>query len=368
MKKQNRLLAITLSLILAILAGCSISQKQNSSLSKWTVSDPNIVGISLINSPDGSPRFHYKANFHSDTIDTLPFWNREYSLLGVPVVKGTINGKAYPVAFDTGNSISATVIEDIHVRENGLPLYLFDESKPGSAGMALVDEFRIGSLYASNYPCMVLENHTQIKFLGIPIGRSRHMIFPLVIMTESKYFEFDQINQTVQFSTKSSYKPDTAQWISIPFKSQDRCLLIDIEIEGIKTVLMLDTGAGYQMELQKKLVDQLFLKQPEWEAARKHKVTVFGPYSDGKQVGRRFKAKQFRLGEHVLNDVQIIYGTNSYEKMPYQGVIGFELFKDTVMCLDFEKNLLWVKKTKGSRFEDNYKSSQQNKILGTSPT
>ena len=45
----------------------------------------------------------------------------------------------------------------------------------------------------SNYPCLFLKNHTQIRFFGIPVSRSRHIIMPLKLMAQFKYFEFDQI-------------------------------------------------------------------------------------------------------------------------------------------------------------------------------
>ncbi len=68
------------------------------------------------------------------------------------------------MAFDTGNSINAIVIEDIHIRDNKLPVFFFQKPND-SVGMALVSDFEIGSLIAQNTPCIILKNHTAIKFL-----------------------------------------------------------------------------------------------------------------------------------------------------------------------------------------------------------
>jgi hypothetical protein len=356
MKTMTKTLTITFSLYLLTLAGCGTLVKPvqvaNRDLSQWAVDDPNIIELKIIKDPDGAITYRYNAEFKSDPVNTIPFWDWEYNFLKVPVVRGQINGKTYPMAFDTGNSINAIVIEDIHIRDNKLPVFFFQKPND-SVGMALVSDFEIGSLIAQNTPCIILKNHTAIKFLGIPVGRSRHVIIHLQLMTRFKYFEFDQIEKKVRFSPEHSFEPeDPGQWLSFPFVIEDNRILLTAELENIETTWFLDTGHGGQFELGEPLMVQLLQKRPDLKQVRKRNTWYYAPYGDGRSDGKAITVKNLRLGKHTLNRVNIVYDIKCYEDEPYQGMIGFELFEDTMMVLDFEKNLLWVKKAKGSRFEE----------------
>lgn len=354
MKKLSRTIIVATILSLLTLSGCGTIkpvQSTNRDLSRWMVTDPNSIGLKTIKNSDGSQTYNYSADFNAEPNNTISFWKSEYYVLDTPVVKGQINGKTYPVVFDTGNSIEGTIIEDIHVFENDLPVFLFNDSQVSGSGMAMVNEFKVGTLYAENYPCVVMQNHTQIEFLGIPVSRSRHVIIPLMLMSRFKYFEFDQIEYKVRFSQDHSFQPNgQREWISFPFELVDNQILVSPKLEGIETTLLLDTGAGLDLMLSEVVTERLYQARPDLKKKWKHSAKTYGPYSEGLIKQRRVTAKNLDFGDFVVSRCKI-YSGKSYENLSYQGILGFELFKKTILVLDFEKNLIWAKKAKGSRFE-----------------
>lgn len=339
---------VCLGLLLA--GGCGVVvpvQVVNSSLTAWEAGDPNALGVTPAVLEDGGRRFEYEATFEALAEGTIPFWGHHYRLLEIPVARAEINGRVYPAVFDTGNSMEVTVIEDIHVRENDLPVMFFDADK--TTGMALVREFEVGSLRAEDYPCVFLKHHTGIRFLGLPVGRSRHVILPLNLMRAFKYFAFDQVRREVRYSAAEAFEPaDASQWVWMPFEVREKMLLLDVTVEGAEATLLLDTGAGLELELDERLYHEAARGRPDW-GERTRRSWTYSPFSGVRAEVARVEAQRVRLGEWVLPEVEILYG-RPYAEKPYQGIVGFELFRDTVMVVDFERGRVWVKKAAGSRF------------------
>ena len=150
MKQSTITLATVSFLCLLIVPGCGPlkpAQTTNRDLSQWEVDDPNSIGLKKITSSDGTITYKYNWAFNAEALNTNVFWEEEYNALNIPIVRGQINGTTYPVIFDTGNSVEAFVIEDIHVFENDLPLVLFSKDNHPSAGMAVVADFKITLVY-----------------------------------------------------------------------------------------------------------------------------------------------------------------------------------------------------------------------------
>ena len=356
MKRMRKTQIIVFLLCLSVFSGCGgifvPEQVTNRDLNRWAVSDPNTLGLQITPTPEGGVRYNYQATFSGVPENVIDFWGWEYIFLEVPVVRGQINGRAYPVVFDTGNSINAAVIEDIHIRENDLPVFLFNHCDCDNTGMALVRDFKIGPLHAKNYPCYFMKHHTKIKFLGVPVGRSRHVNIPLMLMEEFNFFEFDQIAKQIRFTSQRSFKPDDpSKWLTFPFVIKDNRILLTASLENIETTWFLDTGDGGQLEMGETLMAHLLEKKPELKKTRKRNAWSYAPYIEGMRNGKAVNIDNLLFGGHAIGKTRVNYDMQSYENEIYKGTIGFSFFKKTIMVLDFEKNLMWVKKAKGSRFE-----------------
>ena len=174
---------------------------------------------------------------------------------------------------------------------------------------------------------------------------------PLKLMAQFKYFEFDQIKNEIRSSLKYSFEPnDPTEWISIPFEIQDNRILLSILLEGIETTLFMDTGSGPNLMLSEDRTRQLYEVRPDLKNKRKHSTRTYGPYSHGLVKQHYIRVNDLKFNDFTINQCKIYYGW-SYKNKPYQGTVGFSLFKNTILVLDFENSLMWVKKAKDSQFE-----------------
>jgi len=355
MKTTSKSIIFVTILLLMILCGCGIiglKQIPHKNAETWRTFDPNDYGIEIQREENGSVSYTWSmdATLNED-MNIMPYWNPWGDVIGVPSVKGYLNENPYPVIFDTGCNPLLILGEKI-VIENDLAVYFFNpQDIQNSGGLVIADSLQIGSLELIDFPCGLWEHRAQFEVLGVPIYKPEIMIMPLVMMRKFNYFKFDDIQKEISFSEISSFVPEnTSEWLSLPLKFDGLYLLLDVPIEGIDTELRLDTGAGYQMKLDISVIEKLFETRPDFEKAWKNTTYLYGPYEGGKSTEKKFTAKNLQFDGLKLDRVKIIYSNTDQDEQCH-GVIGAELFKKTIMVLDFENNLMWVKKAKNSRFE-----------------
>jgi hypothetical protein len=334
-------------LCLILLAGCvETIRYEHKGVENWKLFDPNDYGIKISKKEEGSIYYHWNLDVEFDEQkSTIPLWNKNLFIPKFPVTRGILNNKTYPVIFDTG-CYPNILVQDVHINENEMPVFfLKPHDKPSSGGLAIAESLNVGPLRFENYPCLFWHYQAEVKFLGLPSGISKSIILPLDLMSQFKYIEFNRIDNTITLSEKYSYKSQKlSQWLSYPFK-MDKSLYLTITVEGIETKLMLDTGSNGQIKLDKNIIEQLYLRKPELKNARKKKTITHVPYAGGKKIGRKFTASDIQFGDAILKKVNITYIKDAYKNLSFKGTIGFGLFENTVMVLDFENNIMWIKKS-----------------------
>jgi hypothetical protein len=335
------------------ISGCGVvdvSQVANHRADKWDIFDPNDYNIKIIANENGTLSFNWKVRgtFNEEN-NSIDYWDR-YRFRDKPVVEGELNGKRYPLFFDTGCSVQVFV-QDVHINENEMPVYFPNREKKKS-GLAIAKSIKCGSLELIDQPCAFFGHNPRVTLLGVPLVRPGNDIFiGLPVMRSFKYCKFDQIQNRIQFSHQYAFSPENPEeWLSFPFEFGGVHLLLKIQIDRIDTTLMLDTGAGYQLQLKDSITEKLYEKREDIKKAWKHKTRLFMIYMDRKSDALKFSVKNLGFGEHILKKVQL-HSVPDNDSVTYDGVIGAELFKKTEMVLDFQKNLMWVKIAKGSAFE-----------------
>lgn len=363
MQKINPLARVFLAVLTVtfpFLAGCSpirLSRSPHKNAEHWTTFDPNTHDIHVQTDPNGVTSYHWNRDYRCDDTVVLPYWKSKQVFLGVPIVKGQLNGTTYPVIFDTGCS-PVVLISDVHINKNQLPVLFFvPNNKPNSPGLAIAENLTIGSLQLENYPCCFSNYSADIRFFGLPAGLSEAIIMPLEIMSAFRYVQYDQINKELSFSNTQLFMiEDSSEWITFPFEitGEDiQRIILTIPIEGISTRLFLDTGGAGQLELDNDIVEQLFEKRPDLRETRKGKTKTITPYGSGEKTSLKMAVKNLQFGDTNIRKLTI-----HYDKMPdnthqpdFQGTIGIDLFRNTIMVLDFENKVMRVKKTKKCLFE-----------------
>ena len=264
------------------------------------------------------------------------------------VVEGQLgNGKKYPVVLDTGAS-PPIFVNDIHIIENKLPIHPFKDDSGNSTGwgMCCLPELRIGQVTLRDGPCFYREQHMEVQLFGLPIAKDKAVIVGLASLREFKYIVFDSVQQEAEFSLEQTFEPaEPALWAQYPFAieedwSGNPYLFVNIPIAGEQIELQLDTGSGRGLAISDQLWQQI---RPNIQNVKLSKGIDLYPYI-GQLPCRRGLIDEIELGDKIVSDAKISVFPDDSPLLDYcDGMLGMQYFQDTVMVLDFERNLMWVK-------------------------
>jgi hypothetical protein len=278
-------------------------------------------------------------------------YHPSYSLNRWMVVEGTLgNGKKYPVVLDTGAS-PALFVNDIHILENKLAIYPLNSNDDDSTGWGIchLPKLRIGKVTFTNWPCFYREQHTEVRVFGLPVTRGKAIIAGLPALRRFKYVAFDSINKEVEFSFKNVFEPDQENlWAQYSFVieedlSGNTFLFVKIPIAGKETELQLDTGSGRGLAISQELWEGI-LERIQNVKLRKGRDLY--PYI-GRLTCKRGVIPRLEVGNRTVSNAKIsIFPNDSSLIEQCGGLLGMQYFRDTVMVLDFERNLMWVKNPK----------------------
>lgn len=264
------------------------------------------------------------------------------------VVEGTIgSGKKYPVVIDTGAS-PALFVNDIHILENKLAIYPIGTGKNGAPGWGIchLPELSIGKVTLINWPCFYREQHTEVRLFGLPLAKAKPVIIGLPALKRFKYIAFDSINKEVEFSLEKAFDCDRSDlWTQYPFVIEEylggnASLFVKIPVAGQETELQLDTGCGRGLAINRELWEKL--------STRIQNVTLkkgrdLYPYI-GWLPCEQGVIPKLDVGARTIKNAKIsVFPNDSPLVDQCRGLLGMQCFRDTVMVIDFERNLIWVK-------------------------
>ncbi len=284
-------------------------------------------------------------------------YHKLYSTNGFMVVEGEVSaGQKYPVLLDTGASRSL-FIKDIHVLHNNLPIYPVETDKADSKdynwGLSHLPKLCIGGLTFTDSPCFYLARHLESKLFGLlSVSRDDSIIVGLPALREFKYVVFDGIREEVEFSLEIVFEcggPDL--WVKYPFTIDEDLagnafLFVKIPIAGELTKLQLDTGSGRGLAVDEALWGVLCQRI---QGVKLSKAKDLYPYIGWLECGRGI-ISELSVGDRIVKDAQIsVFPDDSPLLGQCQGLVGMQYFQDTVLVLDFERNLMWVRGLQGER-------------------
>ncbi len=264
------------------------------------------------------------------------------------VVKGVLhNGRTYPVILDTGAS-AAIFVNDVHIRENNLAFYPFKKNNSESVnwGMCDLEGLRIGEISLAGWPCYYQQRHAEARLFGLLIFKDKTIVVGLPVLRQFKYIEFDNVKREVYFSLDRVFEPhESDSWMPYSFVIEEYSqgntfLLVNIPIAGKETKLQLDTGNSGGLAVGTELWGQISKKIKDFKLAESKDLY---PYIDQLACKRGIIPK-IDVGDRAVKNVKLSVFTDDSKIMEgCQGLLGMQCFQDTVMVLDFEKSLMWVK-------------------------
>ena len=190
----------------------------------------------------------------------------------------------------------------------------------------------------------------ELQVVGVAIAKDDSIILGLPALRQFKYIMFDSVGKEVEFAADEVFEPaKTERWKRYPFLIEEdfygnAVMLVEIEIASEKVQLQLDTGSGEGLAIGEELWEKLRTRMPD---VRLKKGVELYPYI-GQLQCRQGTRRGLELGDRVVKKASIsIFPDDSPLVSDCAGMLGMQYFQDTVMVLDFERELMWVKGSKG---------------------
>ena len=257
-----------------------------------------------------------------------------------------VNNKEYPAVIDTGFS-NYFMINDIVIMDNGLKILPLEVNEPHLAGYSWIDEVQIGNMNITDIFAYYLHGHYEKQLNGKTIQKEGQVVLGLKFLRQYKYVLLDNIASEAEFSPVSFQADPNEQWKQYKMffennKNNTRAM-IEIPIAGENTNIMLDTGAGlclsmFQSKWEKFSEKINVIKEVHGSAQMLHGLNDFNDVI----------VEELTVGEKRITNASIGIFSNSSFLGPDYFLLGMDCFKDTVIVLDFEHNLLWVKQSSDS--------------------
>jgi hypothetical protein len=295
--------------------------------------DPNKVRISHINNSKiqlSEPcRMKYQS-FYFDLIDLV-------------AVTGTLpNDKKYTAFLDTGHP-GYVVTNSLTVLENNLVIYPLGEVAGYSSYMGFCElpSLQLGQAVITDPPCAYLQQQWEVRLLGLPIWQQRGFLLGLGLLRDFGYIVFDNTKKEVELALTEIFAPDKPeQWDSYPLEIKMGRLIVNIPVEGQNYDLMFDSCGRYGMVVGPDFCEKLPLKVNS------------GKIRDGKfQSGflgelpcRKTNIKNLKIGNVMVKNAEILILPEDSPYIRAVNSISIKFFKKTVVVMDFENSLLWIKK------------------------
>jgi hypothetical protein len=351
---RKRLLIILLALGLGITAGCSICPRSSAgnlgNRDDIHLIDPNNgpYSIEVIIRDDGGREYSWEINSRIEQTQTCRIkYHKLYSANRFVVVEGRIRngGKKYPVVLDTGAS-QAIFVKDTHILDNKLSIYPMQTDKAGlngyNLGLCHLPELQIGNVIFVDWPCLYLERHAKpqdnIKDDSIIVG--------LTALREFKYVLFDNIRKETEFSYNGLFEPgELGLWEQYPFSIKEDShgnafLFVNILVCGEEIELQLDTGSGRGLAIRQELWEKILEKIPNVNLKNGRDLY---PYI-GLLTCKRGIIRKLEMGKRTVKNAEVsVFPNDSPLVENCRGLLGMQYFQDSVMVLDFENKLMWVK-------------------------
>ncbi|HUV65651.1 MAG TPA: hypothetical protein VMW24_17275 [Sedimentisphaerales bacterium] len=259
-------------------------------------------------------------------------------------VMAGFNNKQYRMAIDSGY-YGEVLVNDVFVIENDLKIYPLETGDLFVAGLCHVDKIEIGDMTITTPLCFYKLNHYEWRVLGLTIWKQRQIIFGVQLMRQFRYVLIDNIAAEVEFSKQESFEADPVEtWrhyqMSIENDKKNIArLMIEIPIAGEKTKIMFDTGHNSTLVMAENKWKKLSTKLHVVEETNDRAQMPYG-WNDIKRI----TVRELCIGKKNISEASIDVFNDDNKYGPDFFLLGMECFKDTVIVLDFEHNLLWVRK------------------------
>ena len=258
-------------------------------------------------------------------------------------VHAELNNNKYPIIIDTGFE-GSILVNDLVVTDNNLEIFPVNKITPHFSGFCHIDKIQIGDMTIFNPESYYKSSHYERKVFGITTFRQRKIILGLGIMRNFRYVLVDNIDDELEFSMDSFNVESAQAWSQYEMHIDDTktipCLIVDIPIAGEKTKIAFDTGYDCCLIMTEKIWEKYSVKLQKVKETKDQALLLSGFYDI-----RKVTVDKLIIGDMIFSNEPIHIFSNDNRFGPDFFMIGIDCFNNTVIVLDFEHNLLWVKRT-----------------------
>ncbi|NIP23770.1 MAG: hypothetical protein GWN67_15830 [Phycisphaerae bacterium] len=263
---------------------------------------------------------------------------------GMVMVMGQLNDdKEYPTIIDTGNPMWL-IVSDTVVADGKLEIYPIQEVDKDIGGFCHVSGVQIGDMAIINPMCHYALGHYERRVLGRTIWKQRDMNLGLGLIRKFLYVLIDNITCEVEFCTKGGFEAEPNEsWSQYSMSiekdelDQER-LMVYIPIAGQTRKVVFDTGFNCGLTTTEKIWEKL---SDDLTMLRIRNSRLATP--EGIVACRKITVEKLQVANASINNAIIFVESIDTPFGEKFLTLGMGYFQDTVIVLDFERGLMWIK-------------------------
>jgi len=263
----------------------------------------------------------------------------------VKVLGELSNGKSYPVVIDTGFS-GCMAVTDTIVNDAGLSIYpMTDLGHYLVGGLCELSPLKLDNVTIEQSPCVYWLAHYERRVLGLTTWKEMRINLGLGLMKGFSYICIDNVDREIKFSAKKAFSPrDESQWNQYPMVIEPNekgnvKLMVDIPIADHSRHIEFDTGSASGLTLTEKIWTQV---SSGLQLVHEEKSRMATPL-EGLVPCRRVTVELLKLGSISVHGAQVNVTANNNPFGQDDFTLGMDFLKETVIVLDFESKLLWIR-------------------------
>jgi clan AA aspartic protease (TIGR02281 family) len=246
-------------------------------------------------------------------------------------VRSAMNGHELRLILDTGAShviISPSAAEAVGLKkEKDLQFTALGGTGRSSAGAAVANSFDVGGAQGKKIPVIITPFPEVFEADGL-LG---------LAFLNGTIFRLDYEAETVSFapSTNNLFTP---RGTSVPIQIEDHWLTIPADVDGIRVLLMVDTGASESITLEPWFVKKYGLR--ERYPKRLNVVTGLGVL--GPIHGEIARLRSLKIGDYELTNLCVDFETKPKARQTkVAGKIGVGVLSRFTLTFDQAGKHLW---------------------------
>ena len=287
--------------------------------------------------PKGELRLRYQWKLHPGTVIHTPMSTE----LGIPSIKGSVNGMEVPLILDTGNAFPI-LFDAASAADIQIPSIQGAKAKgAGIGGTVDVMMARYESIHLGGHPVLgagiagVFLHSYRTTFAGMTVEDKPLNLLGLPLLGQFSFLSIDAPRQKVSLAYKRPFTPPHGA-VYFPFSITDGRIWVVVKIEDKEVRAFFDSGCGSSLRIPPDILKTIPKSAFVSENLQKRRAMGVG----GIEIERVGKFKRAQVGNVRFEPLEFDTSPGSNEAL-----IGWGPFSKHRITIDFVEHKIWVEPT-----------------------